>query len=346
MKCLNCNSDMLNHYVQTKGQEIAYDLCEGCGSLWLDKGELDRLAFQVAGSIEYSSSSPSTNEGPQPRPCPRCSGENLQAVNFLNHTEIRLDRCPNCEGFWLDGGELDLINRRLEKIMPIEGRGFSDFVNNVHIPYWHKRIVKPSSETDFKVDAPPIKGATLSSETEYECPACASKLSDYKVFGISFEGCLHCKGVFLDAGELRKLKDKSISGTWRDLRWLDDEVEAIKNANLVKSDRRCPKCPQEDLLTTSFGDSTILIDCCRGCHGLWLDHGEFKAIVEQLTDKLMAATSAELAPKVYEEIKEIWSGPENVVSEILDAKAAISALVNLWIFEHPVLSNLMLNSRF
>ena len=28
-------------------------MCEHCGSLWLDAGELDKMAFQVEGSIEY-----------------------------------------------------------------------------------------------------------------------------------------------------------------------------------------------------------------------------------------------------------------------------------------------------
>ena len=46
-----------------------------------------------------------------------------------------------------------------------------------------------------------------------------------------------------------------------------------------------------------------------------------------------------MAKKVYEEIKEIWSGPENVLSEILDAKAAISALICIAIFSKPALFN-------
>ena len=55
MKCLNCNEEMVNNLVQTKKDQIAYDICEACGSLWLDAGELDKMAFQVAGSIEYCS---------------------------------------------------------------------------------------------------------------------------------------------------------------------------------------------------------------------------------------------------------------------------------------------------
>jgi hypothetical protein len=42
--------------------------------------------------------------------------------------------------------ELNLFDNELAKIMPVSGHGFSDFVNNVHIPYWYKRIEK--SRTD------------------------------------------------------------------------------------------------------------------------------------------------------------------------------------------------------
>ena len=56
MRCLSCGAEMMNHLVQTKDDEISYDLCEECGSLWLDRGELDKMAFQVEGSIEYCSS--------------------------------------------------------------------------------------------------------------------------------------------------------------------------------------------------------------------------------------------------------------------------------------------------
>ena len=58
-----------------------------------------------------------------------------------------------------------------------------------------------------------------------------------------------------------------------------------------------------------------------------------------MTDKLNSLTSDEMKSKVYEEIKEIWNGPENKLSEVLDAKAAISALINIKIFEHPKLSS-------
>ena len=53
MQCLNCKIELVNYDVTTKKAQLSYDTCEQCGSLWLDAGELDKLAFQVEGSIEF-----------------------------------------------------------------------------------------------------------------------------------------------------------------------------------------------------------------------------------------------------------------------------------------------------
>src|SRR5262245_15824051 len=37
---------MTNYDVITKNAELSYDVCEKCGSLWLDRGELDKIAFR------------------------------------------------------------------------------------------------------------------------------------------------------------------------------------------------------------------------------------------------------------------------------------------------------------
>lgn len=338
MECLNCNSEMMNNLVQTKNDQISYDICEACGSLWLDAGELDKMAFQVEGSIEYSSKDKIEGDSESSKKCPRCEDTALDKVSFIG-SDIALGRCRNCRGFWLDGGELDLINKELEEIMPVEGKGFSEFVNNLHLPYWHKRVKRKSSETDFDIEVPPIKGAKLESETEYVCPACSAKLNLYTIFRTKVEGCPKCKGVFLDKDELRTLKDKATKGSWKTLRWMDDEVEAIDKANAMPSNRSCPKCKEVKLVSASFGDSKILVDWCPQCKGTWLDRDELQAIVELLSSKLNRLSSTEMKKLVYQEIKEIWDGPEGKIAEILDAKAAISALINISIFEHPKLSD-------
>ena len=221
--------------------------------------------------------------------------------------------------------------------MPATGKGFSDFVNNVHLPYWYKRIKRRSSQTDFQVDVPPIKGAELKSETQVPCPGCRTDLNLYALHGLEIEGCPACKGIWLDRDELRKLKDKSQTGTWRTLRWLDDEMEAMEKAHAVLSSRACPKCEDKKLLATKFGESNVLIDLCPSCQGIWLDRDEFQEILDYLNDKLDTLTSAEMRHKVLEEIKEIWTGPESTLSELQDAHATIMALMCITVFEHPTL---------
>jgi Zn-finger nucleic acid-binding protein len=337
MECLNCNEEMVNNLVQTKKDQIAYDICEACGSLWLDAGELDKMAFQVEGSIEYCTEDKAEGISEPTKSCLRCKDTTLDKVFFIGYSDTVLDHCRNCSGFWLDGGELDLINKELQEIMPVSGKGFSEFVNNVHLPYWHKRVRRKSSETDFTVEVPLIKNAKLKGETGYICPACTTQLNSYTVFRIEIDGCPNCKGIWLDKDELRKLKDKSEKDSWATLRWMDDEIEAIEKANAMPSKSECPKCKGESLISTSFGGSNILIDWCPSCHGTWLDRDEFQEIVNHLSTKLSKVSAAEMKKKVYEEIKEIWDGPENIISEILDAKAAICALINISIFEQPEL---------
>jgi len=336
MKCLNCGKEMVNILAETMDRRIAYDVCEACGGLWLDKGELDKMAFEVDGSIEFSSKARADEPAPD-RTCPRCDGQTLDKARFIGYSDVVLDRCDNCGGFWVDGGELDAINAELASIMPVHGRGFADFVKGVHIPYLHKRLRRPSSETDFKVAVPPIQGARRLSDTDLPCPACEATLGRYKAFGIEFEGCGRCKGMFLDTDELRKLKDRVTADLWSNLRWADDDVEAVGKTKAVVSARRCCKCPDARMLTVLLGPASVPVDVCPKCRAVWLDREEFDEIIEALRAEVDALSSKEMAGEVVEEVKEIWSGPEWVGSEVRDAVAAVATLINLAIMERPAL---------
>lgn len=340
MKCLSCESEMMNTQVRTKDDLISYDMCEKCGSLWLDAGELDKMAFQVEGSIEYCSQEGMEESKTEKLKCPRCKDFNLDRVRFLNQTDIILRHCRNCGGFWLDGGELDLIDKELAKIMPVSGKGFSEFVNNVHVPYWYKRNKRKSSETDFPVEVFPIKGATLEKATTDKCPACGRLLDEYAVFSMRFEGCPACKGIWLFQDELRKLKNKVEHGS---LRWLNDEIENVEKTSAMATKRLCVKCRNTKMVSVLFANSSIVIDWCPQCRGMWLDRDAFESVIEYLKNELHSMHSKEIEKKALDEVKRIWTGgPESRLEELLDAKATISALINATIFEHPTLARLFL----
>jgi Zn-finger nucleic acid-binding protein len=315
-------------------------MCPECGSLWLDAGELDKMAYQVEGSIEFSSREPAEGAHGRGRHCPRCEGIALDAVSFIGSDEIVLDRCDNCGGFWLDGGELDLVNRELEDIMPVEGHGFSDFVNRAHIPYVKKRVWSRSNETDFAVEVPPVHGAEREGPTDHGCPACETKLEQWTGFGTAFEACPGCGGLWLDKDDLKGLKDRAEQGPWTDLRWMDDEIEAIEDPTAMLSDRACPRCEGRRLLSASFGKSPIIIDWCPGCHGVWLDGGEFREIVDLLKERLGDLSHDELKDRIRDELRDVWEGGGDI-GELAEARAAVSALIQMTLFEHPKLVGLL-----
>lgn len=337
MKCLNCGTEMTTNQVITKKDQISYDMCEKCGSLWLDAGELDKMAFKVDGDIEFCEQDKEKEPERNVMKCPRCDDSTLDKVRFLE-SDIFLHYCRNCGGFWLDGDELNLIDQELARIMPVHGKGFSEFVNNVHVPYWFKRVKTRSSETDFKVEVPPIKGATMQKATTDMCPACGGTLDDYTVFSMHFEGCPKCKGLWLIKDELRKLKNKVDDGS---LRWLNTEIDSVGKTSVISTKRRCVTCKTTNLACVHFGESSVLIDWCPQCHGMWLDRGEFKAMTDYWKNELVRAHPKDIGKEAEADLKRVWTGgPESRFDEALDAKAAVSALINATIFEHPALFSL------
>jgi Zn-finger nucleic acid-binding protein len=339
MHCLNCRAEMTTYDVVTKKDRLTYNACDKCGSLWLDAGTLDKMAFKVAGSIEYCEDGEHAEPEAHAKPCPRCEDSALTRVKFLGCDDITLHHCKNCGGFWLNGGELNLVDGELAKIMPVGGHGFSDFVNDVHVPYWFKRTARKSSDTDFVVASPPIHGAELKTRQTGICPACSNALNTYRVFSLDFQGCPKCKGVWLVEDELRKLKNKEGEGS---LRWLNDEIENLENTHIVTGTRHCVQCPTTKMATVIFGHSSIAIDWCPNCHGIWLDRGEFDAIVDYLKDELDAMPPKDIGSHLATDLaRAVTGGPESRLAELRDAQAAWSALVNAKIFQNPALFNLL-----
>lgn len=112
MKCPACQRELTE--LTTHG--VRLDVCHGgCGGMWFDKAELDKLNdggdadggvllnVPVDTSIEIDDT--------QPRQCPRCEGKPTMRQTFIGGEEegVRIDSCESCEGTWLDHGELEWI---------------------------------------------------------------------------------------------------------------------------------------------------------------------------------------------------------------------------------------------
>ena len=103
LDCPHCHTQM----EKVPEPDITTDVCPRCGGVWLDKSELNVLATGMAGDIEYCSIDQEKHEDRFPvRKCPKCLNQDMSKVNLLGYSEIIFDCCPNCNGFFLDKGEM------------------------------------------------------------------------------------------------------------------------------------------------------------------------------------------------------------------------------------------------
>lgn len=86
--------------------------------MFLDRGELNKLADPTAGDLEFSTLADDPRHHPDEwgrAQCPR-DGSAMEKVEFVIETNIILDHCTRCGGFWLDGLELVRINQEVARL--------------------------------------------------------------------------------------------------------------------------------------------------------------------------------------------------------------------------------------
>lgn len=109
MKCPACEATL--RALAFADKEI--DLCDYCGGVWCDEGELVPVVHELIreGRIPENSKKPNDkhrqDEDPdaERKECPRCLAE-TESFNYAYDSNIFLNRCKACSGIWLDGGEL------------------------------------------------------------------------------------------------------------------------------------------------------------------------------------------------------------------------------------------------
>jgi hypothetical protein len=113
-------------------------------------------------------------KGPWTMKCPVCDVEMVSEEVEIPGPNVVIDYCPDCRGIWLDEGEL---NKLLHSKAP-------------------ERVIKGS---------PGIKrwGKEV-------CPRCKGAMQIKFVHDIEVDECTECSGIWLDRGELKRLKDSDL----------------------------------------------------------------------------------------------------------------------------------------
>jgi Zn-finger nucleic acid-binding protein len=120
MFCPGDNSPM--HQVQIEGhygEPIFLDQCEKCGGIWFDQSELFRARQGQSGKIDMVDTNnlwaPSEIVNTQML-CPRDCSVLVPIIDKYLPPEIHLERCPVCNGFWLNRGEFSKYQQTRKRL--------------------------------------------------------------------------------------------------------------------------------------------------------------------------------------------------------------------------------------
>jgi len=118
MKCPACKNPLL----EKSAGGAAVDLCYGgCGGIWFDAAELERVSGHAAATLHTIWQVPTGNvKLTEPRMCPRCAGQVLDRNWFSDAKAAEIDFCPQCGGIWLDAGEFTRLHAEIQgaKVAP------------------------------------------------------------------------------------------------------------------------------------------------------------------------------------------------------------------------------------
>ncbi len=115
-----------------------------------------------------------------------------------------------------------------------------------------------------------------------QCPTCKIALQTIDVGEkISFfvERCPECYGLFFDRGELEDLVEMSVKSTQNvNVMQLAELSENPRHIDVVTY-RQCPVCEKMMQRVNFMKRSGVVTDYCAD-HGIWLDSGELRHILE------------------------------------------------------------------
>ena len=145
---MKCPIDNIEMHSRTYEGSVEIDECPSCQGIWLDKGELEKIEetrehkygdFIKEGMDPRPFSDPSTVRGAAisadtPMPdrdltCPSCRNPMYQKEHGY-FSKIMIDCCLNCEGIWLDKGELQDIEIFFERHKPTQDLSFWTVLTN------------------------------------------------------------------------------------------------------------------------------------------------------------------------------------------------------------------------
>jgi len=172
-----------------------------------------------------------------------------------------------------------------------------------------------------------------------DCPKGHGRLKSVNVGSIPVDRCAECGGSWYDADGLRLLKDREAHG---DYCWIDFDLwKEIDRFRAARQQRyACPR-DGESMTTVHYGESAVTVDICSRCKGMWLDESEYKEIVAYLEKMVNTHTVGDYLKDIRDEFLEIFTEPEDALSELTDLGKVLYLLQLRFVVEHPTFATLL-----
>jgi len=91
------------------GYMVMLDQCPQCGGIWCDRWELypvTEAAAERIDAVDREALHQSVQPADEQLECPRCRARMFRFRDPTIPADARIERCPNCDGMWLNRGEL------------------------------------------------------------------------------------------------------------------------------------------------------------------------------------------------------------------------------------------------
>lgn len=109
-----------------------------------------------------------------------------------------------------------------------------------------------------------------------QCPRCKTDLQVEWFKETEVDRCPACKGMWLDPGELDQIEDTVFD---------EDELKGSVMYRSFQGNLPCPRCgePMHLFLYRAYD---LELDLCQQEHGVWLDGGEEKRVLEIMRQRI------------------------------------------------------------
>ncbi len=173
------------------------------------------------------------------------------------------------------------------------------------------------------------------------CPRCNKELQAAEFAGVRIETCPDCGGSWFDRDELRQARNIADP----DLAWMEFNLwKETDGFHVRKDSSKCPSCGGKMALI-GYTDSEVELDYCRDCGGIWLDKGEFDAIISALEEDIDSTTASEFLKISIKEMQELIEASDNFGKEWKHFRTVLKLLEYRVLAEHRTIAGIIENFR-